>query len=248
MQNTRTEVLREIMAWTRGKPGSTIDNGSGSDRGQQNHVYWLSGMAGTGKSTIARTVARRCHEEGRLGASFFFFSRGGSELETARMFVTTIAVPWARLIAANVRSAYQLSFHGAIASLAHAEAITAAGLRRLDIKRGPLLAADVLSVAGGAQLIALEAHHLAVDLVSWRIIAGDLARADRRRRQWAAKCLRAHNPRAAATAVVPCPVPTAGAACGTTHCALACAAGVRARAAGSRPLLLEPAEPSGQRH
>jgi hypothetical protein len=52
-------------------------------------------MAGTGKSTIARTVTRRCHEEGRLGASFFF-ARGGGELETARMFVTTIAVQLAR--------------------------------------------------------------------------------------------------------------------------------------------------------
>jgi hypothetical protein len=29
-------------------------------------------MAGTGKSTIARSVARRCHDEGFLGASFFF--------------------------------------------------------------------------------------------------------------------------------------------------------------------------------
>jgi hypothetical protein len=84
---------------------------------------------------------------------------------------------WAQLIAANARSAYQLSFHGGVASLAHAEAITAAGQRRLDIMLGPLLAADVLGVADGAQLIALAAHHFAVDLVSWRIIAGDLARA-----------------------------------------------------------------------
>ncbi len=95
MHNTRTELLREIMAWTRGEPGSTIDNGGGSDGGQRKRVYWLNGMAGTGKSTIARTVARRCHEDGRLGASFFF-SRGGGELETARMFVTTIAVQLAR--------------------------------------------------------------------------------------------------------------------------------------------------------
>jgi hypothetical protein len=73
---------------------------------------------------------------------------------------------WAQLIPANVQSAYQLSFHGDGASLVHAEAITAAGQRRLDITRGLLLAADVLSVAGGAQLIALMAHHLAVDLVS----------------------------------------------------------------------------------
>jgi hypothetical protein len=95
MQNTRTEVLREIMTWARGEPCGKIDNGGGSDGGPRKRIYWLNGMAGTGKSTIARTVARRCHEEGRLGASFFF-SRDGGELETARMFVTTIAVQLAR--------------------------------------------------------------------------------------------------------------------------------------------------------
>jgi hypothetical protein len=59
--------------------------------------------------------------------------------------------------------------------------------------RGPLLAADMLSVASSAQLIALVAHHLALDMVSWRIIDGDLARAharaDRRRRQRVAERL-----------------------------------------------------------
>ncbi len=58
-------------------------------------IYWLNGMAGTGKSTIARTVARTCCDEERLGASFFF-SRGGGELETARKFVTSIAMQLAR--------------------------------------------------------------------------------------------------------------------------------------------------------
>jgi hypothetical protein len=63
--------------------------------GSRERIYWLDGMAGTGKSTIARTVARRFHNEGFLGASFFF-SRGGGELETARKFVTTVAVQLAR--------------------------------------------------------------------------------------------------------------------------------------------------------
>ena len=34
-------------------------------------VFWLNGLAGTGKSTIAQTVAERAFAEGRLGASFF---------------------------------------------------------------------------------------------------------------------------------------------------------------------------------
>jgi hypothetical protein len=47
-------------------------------------------MAGTGKSTIAHTVARDYSKKGRLAASFFF-SRGGEGVGTARKFVTTIA-------------------------------------------------------------------------------------------------------------------------------------------------------------
>jgi hypothetical protein len=117
MPNTRTEVLRDIMAWALGELSSKIGNGDrsdgGSDGGQQKRVYWLNGMAGTGKSTIARTVARQCYEEGRLGASFFF-SRGGGELETARMFVTTIAVQLAHkssLLRTHICDAIAANYH-----------------------------------------------------------------------------------------------------------------------------------------
>jgi hypothetical protein len=48
-------------------------------------------MAGTGKSTIAHTVARAYFEQGRLAASFFF-SRGGGNVGNASKFVATIAV------------------------------------------------------------------------------------------------------------------------------------------------------------
>ena len=34
-------------------------------------VFWLNGLAGTGKSTIAQTIAERLFAEGRLGASLF---------------------------------------------------------------------------------------------------------------------------------------------------------------------------------
>jgi hypothetical protein len=51
----------------------------------------LSGLAGTGKSTVARTVAREYFEKRCLGASFFF-TRGGGDIGHASKFVTTIAV------------------------------------------------------------------------------------------------------------------------------------------------------------
>ena len=57
----------------------------------------MNGLAGTGKSTIARTVARNYFNKKRLGASFFF-SRGGGDVSHAGKFVTSIAVQLASSI------------------------------------------------------------------------------------------------------------------------------------------------------
>ena len=37
----------------------------------QSPVFWLNGLAGTGKSTIAQTVGERVFADGRLGVTFF---------------------------------------------------------------------------------------------------------------------------------------------------------------------------------
>ncbi|KIX09433.1 uncharacterized protein Z518_00513 [Rhinocladiella mackenziei CBS 650.93] len=52
-------------------------------------IFWLCGVAGTGKSTISRTVAQHFAEEGTLVASFFF-KRGGGDRGNASRFFTTI--------------------------------------------------------------------------------------------------------------------------------------------------------------
>ncbi len=82
LSGTRVDVLKEIKTWAE----------DGSDK---RCVFWLSGMAGTGKSTIARTVAREHLPQNQLGASFFF-SRGGGDVGNARKFFTTIAVQLTR--------------------------------------------------------------------------------------------------------------------------------------------------------
>ncbi|KAL9633166.1 MAG: hypothetical protein Q9204_003506 [Flavoplaca sp. TL-2023a] len=75
MENTRVELLQQYRDWgaTHPKP-----------------LYWLSGMAGTGKSTIARTLAHHFHSIGTLGGSFFF-SRSSGEANNAAQFVGTLA-------------------------------------------------------------------------------------------------------------------------------------------------------------
>ncbi|KAI1737960.1 vegetative incompatibility protein HET-E-1 [Xylaria scruposa] len=75
--NTRADLLRQIETWATDPDGKAI--------------FWLNGIAGTGKSTISRTVAQQFHERGLLGASFFF-KRGEAERGHAgRLFATLAA-------------------------------------------------------------------------------------------------------------------------------------------------------------
>ena len=76
LENTRVELRRHIIEWAKDRNGKPI--------------FWLNGMAGTGKSTIARTVAQLFANQRQLGASFFF-KKGEGERGNAARFFTTIA-------------------------------------------------------------------------------------------------------------------------------------------------------------
>ena len=58
-------------------------------------VYWLNGLVGTGKSTIAQTIAERTFADGRLGASFFC-SRDFEDRSSLQSIFPTLAVQLAR--------------------------------------------------------------------------------------------------------------------------------------------------------
>ncbi|EHK47982.1 hypothetical protein TRIATDRAFT_262568 [Trichoderma atroviride IMI 206040] len=73
---TRCDVLDQIMAW------STAPN--------EQCIFWLNGGAGTGKSTISRTVAQSFASKGILGGSFFF-KRGEADRGNMALFFPTIA-------------------------------------------------------------------------------------------------------------------------------------------------------------
>ena len=60
-------------------------------RRDDKYIFWLKGMAGTGKSTIARTVAQSFANQGRLGASFFF-KKGECDRGSALRLFTTVAI------------------------------------------------------------------------------------------------------------------------------------------------------------
>lgn len=82
---TRAELLCQIKNW--------------ADDPQGEVIFWLNGMAGTGKSTISRTVAKAFAEDSLLGASFFF-KRGEGNRGNAALFFPTIARQLVRKIPA----------------------------------------------------------------------------------------------------------------------------------------------------
>ena len=77
LKGTREAVLDKIELWTRDF--------------SQPPVYWLNGLAGTGKSTISRTIAERVFANGKLGASFFC-SRDFLDRSNLQLIFPTLAV------------------------------------------------------------------------------------------------------------------------------------------------------------
>jgi len=57
LPGTRESVLQDIIHWAKNPHGQ--------------NVYWLNGLAGTGKSTITQSFSELAAKEGILGASFF---------------------------------------------------------------------------------------------------------------------------------------------------------------------------------
>lgn len=76
LEGTRTELLKQIADWAVSPHGKCI--------------FWLNGMAGTGKSTISRTIARSLQEHKLLAASFFF-KTGEGDLGNAKKLFPSIA-------------------------------------------------------------------------------------------------------------------------------------------------------------
>ena len=76
MAGTRVKILADLEAWA----SEDVDS----------KVYWIVGMAGTGKSTILHTLCEILDGKNMLGGSFFC-SRGSEIARNARLIVPTIA-------------------------------------------------------------------------------------------------------------------------------------------------------------
>lgn len=74
LENTRVDLLADIDNW-----GTSLDGKC---------IFWLNGIAGTGKSTISRTVAGRFSDKKCFGGSFFFKRGHGDRASAKRLFPT----------------------------------------------------------------------------------------------------------------------------------------------------------------
>ncbi|KAI2885980.1 hypothetical protein CBS13152_7275 [Aspergillus niger] len=75
LEDTRVQTRSQITQW--------------ADSVESECIFWLNGGAGTGKSTIARTVAQSFEAKGQLGASFFF-KRGEPDRCNAKRLIPTV--------------------------------------------------------------------------------------------------------------------------------------------------------------
>ena len=76
LEGTRVAVLETIKSWI-------------FDR-SESRIFWLNGTAGTGKSTIAKTIAEYAHNQCILGGSFFL-SRDDKKLSESSLLFPTLA-------------------------------------------------------------------------------------------------------------------------------------------------------------
>ena len=77
MGGTREQILADLEGWA-------LDDAAPK-------VFWLNGMAGTGKTSIAHSLCEKLHEHKLLGASFFCSRSASSEVRDARFIIPTIA-------------------------------------------------------------------------------------------------------------------------------------------------------------
>ncbi|KIJ38138.1 hypothetical protein M422DRAFT_176985 [Sphaerobolus stellatus SS14] len=80
---TRERILTKIQRWTAGEGPP---------------VLWLYGPAGTGKSTIAQTIAEQCDKDPKNLAFSYFFSRRNANRSDLTKFIPTFAYQLVRTV------------------------------------------------------------------------------------------------------------------------------------------------------
>ncbi|KAF9512012.1 hypothetical protein BS47DRAFT_1114305 [Hydnum rufescens UP504] len=156
LEGTRVDVLKEILTWSESANGETPP------------IYWLNGLAGIGKSTIAKTVARQAQEKGMLGATFFF-SRSDKPLRDPRLVLPTLAFQLAHsdntFMEVIVDALKQDPGVGERVLLSQLQGLILTPLLTINPRRSPIIfildALDECEEKGAAELLQLMFAHIA---------------------------------------------------------------------------------------
>jgi hypothetical protein len=92
MDRTREGILHRLYQWI-GTPNEmqpTLNDSHTVVDGIGARIFWINGMAGTGKTTIAYTVSKHCRELG-IPLATFFCSRDSAETSNPNLVFPTIA-------------------------------------------------------------------------------------------------------------------------------------------------------------
>src|SRR3984893_11191680 len=95
LDGTRKQILHELYQWIGHDIGDVSPEGvyTSSDHlcvMETRQIFWINGVAGSGKTTIAYTAAKFCEDKGILAASFFC-SRDNADCSNLNLAFTTIA-------------------------------------------------------------------------------------------------------------------------------------------------------------
>ncbi|KAF7968877.1 hypothetical protein HWV62_29152 [Athelia sp. TMB] len=150
MPGTRLAILSVVDEWSR-------------SIGPQN-IFWLKGVAGSGKSAIAHRVAQMFHENGRL-ASSFFPSRGIVTRDTPQCLFTTIA--------RDIASLHPAFAEDVGSTLKHEPALASAPLSRqfealicAPLRRHPTPSPIVVVIDAMDEIISKESDGTLLNLLS----------------------------------------------------------------------------------
>ena len=79
MEGTREFLLNEIITWATAEPSQK----------NESNTYWVYGLPGIGKTTLAHSISERLHEQNQL-AGAFFCRRDDPDLGDARNIIPTL--------------------------------------------------------------------------------------------------------------------------------------------------------------
>jgi non-ribosomal peptide synthase protein (TIGR01720 family) len=147
--------------------------------------YSYKGEARFNQSMTVR-ISRRCEGEVLRRAikavisqhamfrARFSTTNGNWQQKTAAVCIPLIAQPtYANSVSQEVDESFRFRVHSVSDTRAMVPKI-AGSQTCLDPINGPILAADLFNLRTGGQVLFLVAHHLCIDMVSWRIVLQDL--------------------------------------------------------------------------